>query len=260
MTETKQPPLGAPSGNSPKIVWEGGSAPAPEIWIDISPKIIFQGMMLAIASLIFASAIGQLSYAQWPGLPGLGLVARLSDIDAERSFPTAYSALMLLVCAVLQGVIAHQPRLSLGSQTRRWRTLAWIFLFLSLDELLSFHELAIDPVREQFGLSGAFYFAWVIPAMALVGLFGLSFFQFWLRLPPHPRLLFALAATLYVGGALGVEMVNGAYLAEAGETWIYLALQHFEELMEMVGIAIFIHALLSYARIKLNGLRLVVRL
>ena len=93
-----------------------------------------------------------------------------------------------------------------------------------------------------------------------MGLFGLSFFKFWLHLPPLPRRLFLAAALLFVGGALGIEMLNGAYVSRWGETWGYLALQHLEEFLEMWGIAILLYGLLSYICLRLGCDRLSLRL
>lgn len=226
------------------------------IALELSPRHFYQSITLLITGIVFASGLGQFAYAHWPQLPGLGLVARIVDIDAERSLPTAYSSLALFCCALLQAVIAASPRLTVARFAKRWRRLAWIFFCLSLDELLGFHELAIDPVRAHLNVDGVFYFAWVVPALFLVSFFFISFLRFWLHLPRQPRALFLIAALCFVGGALGVEMVNGYYINRWGEDGIYLALQHLEEFLEMWGIATLLYAMLSYICIRLDSDRL----
>src|SRR5690606_12332588 len=67
------------------------------------------------------------------------------------------------------------------------------------------------------GLSGFFHFAWVIPGMALVALVGLAYLPFLLAQPGRTRLVFLVAGLLYVGGALGLELVGGKMLTLHGE-------------------------------------------
>jgi hypothetical protein len=63
-------------------------------------------------------------------------------------------------------------KLSLG-----WLGLALAFVFLSLDEATQIHEFFIGYFRIDFGLSGYFYSAWIIPygvalvVLALVGIY-----------------------------------------------------------------------------------------
>lgn len=208
--------------------------------------------MVAIVALTLLSGCGTLAHRYGTEIPGTGLLHLLTNVDSERSFPTAYSVLALFVSALIQGLIAIHPALAPARQRRGWKILGAIFLYLSLDELLGFHELAIDPLRTHFHLDGIFYFAWTLPAIALFGIFLLTFFRFWLALPPRIRLLFLAAAMVFVGGAVGTEMVNGYYLSQAGPTLVYALLQHLEEFCEMTGIAIFIYALLSYICLQLG--------
>ena len=59
--------------------------------------------------------------------------------------------------------------------------------------------------------------------------------------------LFVVAGIIYVGGALGVEAVSGLWAERHGEdNLVYMTISTVEELMEMIGIIVFIHALLDY--------------
>jgi hypothetical protein len=56
---------------------------------------------------------------------------------------------------------------------------------------------------------------------------------------------------VFVFGALGMEMVGGAYFDSHGSQNVtYVALQTVEEILEMVGIIVFIHALAEYGVAK----------
>jgi hypothetical protein len=59
---------------------------------------------------------------------------------------------------------------------RRWILLGVIFVLLSLDETASFHEMLIHPVRGRLNLEDIeiFHFAWVVPALALLGVLAIT--------------------------------------------------------------------------------------
>lgn len=122
-----------------------------------------------------------------------------------------------------------------------------IFLYLSIDEACAIHDLAVVPLRESFGADGFLFFTWVVPAAALLIIFGLVYFRFWLHLPSDLRRSFATAGVLYVGAAFGLEMVGASIAAERGLADIGYALVALcEEFFEMAAIAIFIRGLLVY--------------
>ena len=83
--------------------------------------------------------------------------------------------------------------------------------------------------------------------MAGVLILGLLFLKFLLRLPPLTRWSFLGAGAVYLGGAIGIEMIGGRYAESHGdENLTYQLLTHLEESMEMAGMIVFIHALLRY--------------
>ena len=67
-----------------------------------------------------------------------------------------------------------------------------------------------------------------------------------MNLAPKTRFLFILAGCIYVGGSLGMELVDGAWASRYGMDFFYFVLTDLEELMEMVGLLIFIYALLKF--------------
>ena len=166
------------------------------------------------------------------------------DLDAEHAVPAFFATLLLLgasglLAAIAAGEIVGRARLA-------WGGLAMTFFLLALDEAAGFHETLIGPLHRALRTTGVFYFAWVIPALAAVATFGVVYLRFWLRLEPPTRRLFALAATLYVGGALGGEMLGGWTLVHAGRKSLAYSLSIiFEESLELAGAVTFVHALLA---------------
>ena len=196
------------------------------------------------AAIFFLGVVRELIIAHF-GTETLIQDLRQIALDTEHSAAAYYSALLLLACAALLFAISRLTRRDGGSDVPRWTLLAVIFAAMSVDEAVSFHEVLITPLRETFGLSGIFYFAWVIPGTILVTLLGLYYFPFLLRLPRRSASLFVLAGTIYVGGALAMEMVAG-FLADAHGSLTaspYLVAAVIEEGMEVAGLTIFFLAL-----------------
>ena len=56
-----------------------------------------------------------------------------------------------------------------------------------------------------------------------------------------------MAATLFIGGAIGVELVGGRHVELHGrQNWTYSMIVTVEESLEMAGLIVFIWALLDY--------------
>lgn len=179
-------------------------------------------------------------------------------VNFEHNVPTWFSTVLLFTNALLLSVIA-----GFAFQVRdRWRWywcgLALVFMYLSLDEAAQLHESAMVPVREAFDLSGPFHYAWVVPAMACLTIFAMLYLRFTLALPKKTMLLFILAAVMYVGGAIGVEMVSSDYIWNKIENGLgrdigYDLLGVLEESLEMFGQVVFFHALAGYILSRWNN-------
>lgn len=212
--------------------------------LQISPRCIVSLLIAVIFVLsilsVAAQAVGVVTDSDH-----VRAATRTFKVDKEHSIPTYFSALLLLIASVLLMLVARINRRS--SDARRWMGLAIIFLYLSVDEACAIHDLAVVPLREALDADGFLFFSWVIPGAALLVIFGLTYFRFWLHLQPDFRRSFATAGLLYVGAALGLEMVGASIAAEYGLADVGYALVALcEELFEMVAIVIFIRALLVY--------------
>lgn len=217
-----------------------------ELPIHLRTKTIARRLIVIVISLTFAGVLsGYFWLSKFP-LPASKWFYQLFSLDGEFNIPAWYSAFSLLFCSGLLKVITV-----IKTKDRHfsyWKTLSFIFLYLSLDEAFSFHEILIIPsVRQALHLNPIFFQTWVIPGVALVAVFAFKYLKFWLALPPKTRYLFFIAAVVYVGGALGMEMIGGLLIEDFGRRSI-IALTGIviEESLEMIGIVIFIYALLAY--------------
>ncbi len=172
------------------------------------------------------------------------------NLDREMNLPTWYSALMLAFCAILLGIIAAGKKTECDRFYRQWKLLSTIFWFLAIDEVLTLHEVMIIPeVANALRLPWFLHSMWVIPGTILVVIFIKKYWRFTQHLPKPSSFHFILAAIFYIGGALIMEMV-GSYFAELqGQQHLpYALIATLEEVMEMMGIIIFIYGLLVYIR------------
>lgn len=173
------------------------------------------------------------------------------DLSWDGNVPTWYASSTLLLCAVLIFIIACFERARESRWTRYWFGLGWIFVFLSIDETATIHERVgsalntISPTLE--GMGGLFNYTWVVFGIFAVFIVTVLYLRFFFDLPKRSRVLFFLAAATFVGGALGVEMINAWIADSLGDRTIpYVAMTVVEEALEMIGVLIFVYALLDY--------------
>jgi hypothetical protein len=224
--------------------------------IQLSPRRITQFLGVIVLALVLAQVAVQTLRFVMDNDRLYGLVFIFS-LGAEGNFPAFYATFSLLFTAGLLALVAGSSRGNPTIGMGYWMGLALIFVFLSLDEMLGFHERLIDPVRGWLGTSGLFFYAWVIPYGIAVLAFAAVYARFLFRLPKRIAVLLVVAGILFVTGAIGAEMVGGWYSEQHGNANPpYVAIQTIEEVMEMVGILIFISGVLQYADERLGGLRL----
>jgi len=170
-------------------------------------------------------------------------------LDKERNIPTLFSTLLLLSAAALLFHIRHHERMQRSRDAAKWTVLAIGFLYIAIDEFGHIHELLIRPGQELLGdrSLGLFYYTWVIPAIAILLVLAVYFLGFLLRLPARTRMAFIIGGTLFVGGSIGFEMLEGRHDELHGERNLtYMAYVTIEEALEMTGVIVFINALLHY--------------
>jgi hypothetical protein len=224
------------------------------ISITFSPRGIAQFLLWIVLGLVSLGVAGQCFKYLSNGR--LLAIVGLFDLDADDSIPTWYSSFTLLLCACLLAVIALVRKSYRDPCSRSWGLLAAIFLLMSVDEVARIHEKSGLIVRLFIkNTSGIFQYNWVIIGIPLTLLFLLAYLRFMAYLPAKTRRLFLLAGAIFIGGALGVEMIAGNQVSSNGfNNLTYALITAVEELFEMLGIVVFIYALLSYLRSQLQSL------
>jgi len=225
----------------------------------LSPRKLFNVLVYISAGITF------ISYS-WRMLSVYGVIhsSKLSgimtkfDVNMENNFPSFYATLILLLSSLLLAYIAWATSVQKGKYILHWKFLSAIFLFLAADEMLALHDSLTTYLRWMFHADGFLFYAWVIPYTFFVIIVGLTYIRFLGHLPVKIRNLFLLSGLLFVGGALGLEMVIGYIMSSHVEInlLIFLAMleEHIEELLEMLGVTWFIYSLLLYIRMEFKNL------
>lgn len=217
--------------------------------ISLNPTTVARILGIMALVLVLANIAGQFS-AFVLGYNSLKGLIPLFDLDGEGNIPSFFSEILLLFAALLLAFIAVLNYKQNAPHTSKWAILSFGFLFMAFDEAFQLHE-TLTPLTETLlnsdYLGGIFYFALVIPAIAFIIIIGLFFLQFLLHLPAITRYRFLLAATIYLGGAIGFELLEGSYSEFLStQDLTFNIMVTIEEALEMTGVIVFIWALLNY--------------
>jgi hypothetical protein len=205
------------------------------------------GVLACVAAVLVVISTSLHLFTHYTGHDHLYGLVPLFDLDVEANVPSFFGALLLLMAATLIALQAHNQYAMAGRDRRRWALLALVVLAMAFDEAASAHELLTKPLRAALGAHGGFlHFTWVVPGAVVVLAFALAYQGFFRRLPAPVRTRVFIAGVLYLGGALGMEMIAARYAAlHSIDTLFYKAvLVSIEEGMEMAGIIVLVQAML----------------
>jgi hypothetical protein len=168
--------------------------------------------------------------------------------------------------SILLAAITVAKKRQGGSYTFHWGSLAGHFLLMSIDEVAAIHERVGGALggalvnAAGFTPSGLIYYSWVVPGIAFVFIVLLAYLRFLAHLPKSMLLFFLLAGGIFFAGAIGMEMLGALLDFEVRESVnkmrdapnsfhiTYEVVVAIEEFLEMLGVVVLIHALLSYIR------------
>ena len=118
--------------------------------ITISPKNVAKYLFLIISGLLTLHIIGQVAKFGFGSNQLYGFVP-LFFMGGESNIPAFYSSAAIFTCAVLLFVIGVVRSRVRSGDHLHWLGLALIFVFLSMDEALRFHERLLGPMHNLFG-------------------------------------------------------------------------------------------------------------
>lgn len=214
---------------------------------------LITGLLLILHLCSFwltATRSAESTYVKWMDL--------YFNFNHENNFPSYFSTFLLLFSAFLLYFIAKVLPPS-DWDKNRWHLLSYIFLFLSLDEAVEIHE-RIGAYTQRLiknDFYGILQWMWIVPYTILVVVFGLYFLKFLFRLPSNIRKLFILSGGIYVFAAAGIEAIEGFLNKRADPGIVVPITTTLQELLEMVGIILFIYALLHFISQKFKKVEVI---
>lgn len=169
-------------------------------------------------------------------------LGRLFLLDEEATVASWWASALLL--AASGGLVLASG--AVPALRWRLRVLAVLLVALSVDESAIVHERATGALLLlSTGSSEGDQPLWIVVALPLVALTGWFVIPILRALPPRVRTSWWLAAGLYVGGAVGVELVVNTLTTR--DTSVYQLGVAVEEGMEYAGPIVLLDSLLLLA-------------
>jgi hypothetical protein len=176
------------------------------------------------------------------------------NFEAEKNLPTYFSVILLFSSSITFLIIRLLVSSNIPFYIKSyWSQMSFIFLVLSIDEMVRLHERMGYITRNYIPIeaTGFFRYAWVVPMIGLLIVFGLYSIKFLMYIPKNLSKGYIIAGFLYVLGALGFEMVSAKIstlpMYDAKDLHYYLAMST-EESLEMVSIIILLYFNLEYMK------------
>ncbi len=219
----------------------------PTVVLALTPASVRRSMLIVLAALAgLHLALVAIPRARATDRTFFGLT-HLFDMGGEANIPTFWSSLVLLAAGVLAAVTARDVRQRGESFARHWLVLALGLTAMAVNEAAQVHDGVIGRVwAQRFGRGeGIFHYVWYIPVAPAALAVLLAYVPFLRRLERQLRWRLVMAASVYLGGAIGLEMVE-SYLTWSDRPRAIGFSQLVEEGCEIAGVTILVHALLAH--------------
>lgn len=219
---------------------------------NLPPKKIFF-VILSILAILLLLHIGTYLILLQNALSPENFFFKKLNFDTERNVPTFFSGMLHFTASFFLALIALS-QLTIKNRRWFWGSLSFLFFFLGIDEILVIHERVsgnIITLEER----GAFFYNWVLVYITGFLVVSLAFLKPLLSLPRKTLYKFLLAGFIFIFGATVLEGIAGNIVfqrdlapADVKTEPVIFVLATFEEFFEMLGIALFIYALLDFMK------------
>lgn len=172
----------------------------------------------------------------------------LIDMDREMSIPTFYAVLLAFTCSGVLALLSAHARRTSDRQWWRWGLLSAFFFVMALDDGAAVHE-RVNSFLEKRGGDGALWQRpWVYVGLAVVAALVVVVFDALRTLPRDLGRRVVLAGVVFLGGAVGMEVVGGL-ICESGDCrdWPFVVQVAVEESLELAGLSLFLLAFTELA-------------
>ncbi|WP_137681751.1 hypothetical protein [Aurantiacibacter suaedae] len=220
-----------------------------QVELEVSPKAVARYLFASLGALVVLGTAADLWLATYPGPVTQEVLHRFSLVR-DLSIPSWASSIVMLTCAIALSLTAWSESRTGSPFARGWWIISFAFFALSLDEIVMVHELSgiilqrAAPGVEELG--GIFHYSWVLIAIPVVAFFAAIMFRWFLVLGRRTQMQFLLSGAIFLSGAIGLEMAGAALDAATSENGMtYFMLTSIEESLELLGISLFLLAILE---------------
>jgi hypothetical protein len=176
---------------------------------------------------------------------------RKTNFDSERNLPAIFSGILHIAASYSLAMVAIS-QLNFKNSKSMWWVLSFIFFFLGVDEILVLHE-KIEGNLAGFEENGVFFYNWIVLYGSGILILGAFMAKSLWSLPRKTLYLFITAGIIFVLGAIVLESIAGNLVFQrqlnpevVKITPAVFILATLEELFEMLGVTIFIFAILDF--------------
>lgn len=202
------------------------------------------GVSVALALLSLGSVLAD------PAQPALRAMRLFVDLLVEHNLPTWWSVALLATAALAHLATFVAARNAGAPEARFWLVTAAVLALLSLDDQSQLHERSEALGRLVVTETGDFPFYWLIPG-ALAGLgVAAAVVTLAVRVHARARALMVGGIVLMLAAGLGLEVVQGLFMAAGNEGIGFVLGYHVEELGEGVGVILLLGAAVSMTRLS----------
>ncbi|MHA6620902.1 hypothetical protein [Pseudonocardia sp. DLS-67] len=188
-----------------------------------------------------------------PAQPVLRDVRLFVDLLVEHNLPTWWSVALLTTAALVHLAAFAAARSAGAPEARYWMVTAAVLAVLSLDDQSQLHERSEQLGRLLVPETGDFPFYWLIPgAVAGVGV-AAAVVALAARVHARARALLVGGIALLLATGLGLEAVQGLFMAAGNEGIGFVIGYHVEELGEDVGVILLVAAAAAMTRVSGDG-------
>lgn len=177
------------------------------------PKIL----LILVGCAVLTHVIAAFLLHRGVEFPGYRLLFRVVSLDSEVSVATWMSTFLLLFAALAAAVCAGLHRQQRARGALGWTGVAAALAAASLDEIAQIHEGVNVAAAALVPVGMDLTWPWVIVGGLVVIVLAIVFTPFLVKLPPPVRLWMMIGAGVFVGGALGVELLSAPVSPGEGE-------------------------------------------
>lgn len=196
---------------------------------------------LVLVCICFAGIVGSLNKES------LGYLALLLDFDRQTNLATWYQSSLLLLGAFLLSMLTVIKKNTSSRYTTHWTILSVILILLSLDKMVSFHNIFIELANNAPKAQGAANYFWIALVIGILYSVLVVYLSLHNDIPRSTQLLILVASAIYAEGAIGIELIKERIASIPDYSQVmFLIILSLREFLEAIGIIVLIYALISY--------------